>query len=246
MNHWIATDLDGTLFSRAWSSADAVPATWRAESEPSGGRVPSSWMPASVHRVMATLQQVATIVPVTARDAESFARVDVPGIDLKGPAVIANGAIILNRNGEIDSAWESEMLGRLEPWRAWLGASVVALAAQCDGNARPRLVAGPGGVPAYLVAKAAPGWWGSEAGSGVRESFDWGGCQVSLMGDELQVLPPGVGKRAALTEVMHRFFGDCRPILCLGDMPADLDFMRLGDLLATPRHSPLEGAWAGT
>lgn len=245
MSHWIATDLDGTLFSRSWSSEDAIPATWRTGSEPSGARVPSSWMPASMHRMISTLQQVAAIVPVTARDAESFARVDVPGIDMKGPAVIANGAIILGRGGEIDLDWEREMRERLEPWHEWLEGVVGRLFSRCGGNARPRLVAGPGELPAYLVAKAGPGWWHSEAGAEVRKGYDWGGCRVSLLGDELQVLPPGVGKLEALTEVMGRYFAGCRPILCMGDMPGDLDFMRLGDILATPRHSPLEGAWTG-
>jgi hydroxymethylpyrimidine pyrophosphatase-like HAD family hydrolase len=242
MNHWIATDLDGTLFSRAWAAPDAVPATWRIEPA-TGDRAPSSWMHPAIHRTMIALQQIATLVPVTARDADSFARVDIRGIPLTGLAVIANGAVVLNCEGRPDAIWETEMIRRLEPWQGWLDERLDLLLEMSRGHARPRLVDGPPGLSAYLVAKAETGWWESDTGRGIRGAIDWTGCRLSLLGNELQVLPPGVGKLDALSEVMERHFGGCRPMLCFGDMPADLDFMRFGEILATPRQSVLEKAW---
>ena len=244
MKNWIATDLDGTLFSRAWAGGDAVPATWSVEPA-TGERSPSSWMRPGTHRAMSALRNIATLVPVTARDANSFARVEIPGLPLKGPAVIANGAVILDPEGRPDPVWEAEMTRRLEPWQIWLGECLGRFFTLSCGIARPRLVDGPAGMHAYLVAKAEAAWWESEAGREFRGAFDCAGCRVSLLGNELQVLPPGVGKLEALTEVMERYFGRCRPLLCFGDMPADLEFMRLGDILATPMHSALEGAWPG-
>lgn len=242
MNEWIATDLDGTLFSRSWGEEDSVPATWRVDPE-TGSRVPSSWMRLSTQRFINALQTVAVVVPVTARDAESYARVNLPGIAFAGPAVITNGAIILDGDGQPDPKWESEMIHRLHPWKTWLEESLDRLVAQSSGNARPRLVAGPGGQHAYLVAKADEGWWESKAGSEIIASFNWADCRVSVQGNELQVLPPCLGKLQALEEVMGRYFAGRRPMLCLGDMIADLEFMRLGEILATPNQSVLEKAW---
>lgn len=242
MNHWIATDLDGTLFSRAWAAEDAIPATWRIEPG-NGDRIPSSWMRPDTHLTMTALQRIATLVPVTARDAESFARVDIPGLPLPGPAVIANGAVILDSEGRPDPLWEAEMTSRLEPWQDWLKECLGRLIERSCEHARPRLVDGPAGLPAYLVAKAETGWWESEPGREIRGTFDWAGCCISVLGNELQVLPPGVGKRQALEELMGRYFGGRRPMLCFGDMTADLEFMRLGEILATPRQSALEVAW---
>ena len=58
------------------------------------------------------------------------------------------------------------------------------------------------------------------------------------------MLPPGVGKREASIEVRDRWFAGKPPLMCIGDMPLDLEFMRLGGLLATPLGSTLERAWA--
>lgn len=192
---------------------------------------------------MIALQQIATLVPVTARDADSFARVDIRGIPLTGLAVIANGAVVLDCEGRPDPIWETKMIHRLEPWQGWLDERLELLSELSHGHARPRLVDGPAGLSAYLVAKAETGWWESDTGRRIRGAIDWTGCRLSLLGNELQVLPPGVGKLDALSEVMERHFGGCRPMLCFGDMPTDLDFMRFGEILATPRQSVLEKAW---
>jgi len=242
MSDWIATDLDGTLFSRSWGDEESVPATWRLD--PGSGRLePSSWMRPSTHRSIVALQSIAAIVPVTARDADSYGRVNIPGIGLAGPAVITNGAIILDRNGKADPGWENEMIRRLRPWKTWLEQCLAQLIALSSGNARPRLVAGPPGQHAYLVAKADAGWWEGDAGREILGAIEWEECRISLLGNELQVLPPGLGKLQALEEVMDRYFGGRRPMFCFGDMIADLEFMRLGEILATPRQSALEYAW---
>ena len=242
MREWIATDLDGTLFSRGWAADDAIPATWR--SDPStGARIASSWMPSSIHRAMMLLQLHCAIVPVTARDAESFARVAIDRIPLSGPAVIANGALVYDLYGRLDSDWLAEMTHRLYPWRGWMEAALVHLSVRCAGHARARLVEGPAGLPAYLVAKAPGGWWQSENGTQIRETLNLDGVHLSVLGDELQILPPGVGKAEALRMVMDVYFDGSKPLFCFGDMPGDLAFMRIGRILTTPRNSHLDKAW---
>lgn len=93
MTDWIATDLDSTLFHRDWAGEGAVAATWHTGAE----RTPSSWMKAATHRLLESLGKSFALVPVTARDMDSFSRVDVEGLNLHSLAVVANGAVILGR-----------------------------------------------------------------------------------------------------------------------------------------------------
>lgn len=241
MNDWIATDLDSSLFARAWFSEDAVAATWNIEADSS--RSPSSWMRPGTHRLLEVLGRSFALVPVTARDHDSFSRVDIRDLNLRGPAIIANGAIILGRDGEPDPVWQENMIANLSPWKNILDDFCAWLIEKSAGYARPRLIPGPGGLPAYLVAKAEPGWWLTPTGQAILSEMDWLGCRVEILGTELQVLPPGVGKRDATLEMQNRFFAGRAPLLCIGDMPLDLEFMRLGGFLATPLGSTLDQSW---
>ena len=241
MTDWIATDLDSTLFNRTWSAEDAVPATWNVTED--GSRTASSWMKAGTHRLLAVLGGSFAIVPVTARDMDSFSRVEIESLNLRGPAVVANGAFILGWDGAPDPQWQEKIVTLLTPWQRILDGFCTWLVEKSAGHARPRLIPGPADLPAYLVAKAAPGWWQSPAGQAILMNMDWLGCRVEILGLELQVLPPGIGKCEATLELQHRYFAGQAPLLCLGDMPLDLEFMRLGDFLATPMGSTLEQAW---
>jgi hydroxymethylpyrimidine pyrophosphatase-like HAD family hydrolase len=241
MKDWIATDLDSSIFSRAWYSEDAIPATWNFESDST--RVPSSWMRPETYRLLQALSQSFVLVSVTARHQESFDRVEVSNLKLNGPAIIANGAIILGWDGLPDRIWEEKIIALLTPWKPILEEFCAWLIEKSLGQARPRLIPGPANFPAYLVAKAEPGWWHTAAGESLRSEMDWLGCRVEVLGTELQVLPPGIGKRDATLEMQHRFFAGQAPLLCIGDMPLDLDFMRLGGLLATPVGSTIDQIW---
>jgi len=238
---WIATDLDSSLFARAWFAEDAVAATWHTNDDAS--RRPSSWMRADTHRLLEVLGRSFAIVPVTARDKDSFSRVEVRNLHLRGPAIIANGAIIFGWNGEPDPVWQDKMIEKLAPWKSTLLDFCAWLVEKSAGYARPRLVCGPGELPAYLVAKAEQGWWHTAHAQAVLAEMDLRGCHAEVLGTELQILPPCVGKRDATLELQNRFFSGRAPLLCIGDMPLDLEFMRLGGLLATPLGSILEQSW---
>ena len=241
MSDWIATDLDSSLFSRSWFSEGAVPATWRIGADSS--RCPSSWMRPGTHRLLEVLGRSFALVPVTARDHDSFSRVEIRNLNLRGPAIIANGTIILGRDGEQDPVWQETMIAKLSPWKTILNDFCSWLTEKSTGHACPRLIPGPCGLAAYLVAKAEPGWWLTPAGRAIISEIDWLGCRVEILGTELQVQPPGVGKRYATLEMQNRFFAGRAPLLCIGDMHLDLEFMRLGGLLATPLGSTLDQSW---
>jgi hydroxymethylpyrimidine pyrophosphatase-like HAD family hydrolase len=245
---WVAADLDGTLFSRHWKSEHAVPGTWREVMGGDGSRQreASSWVRPGVHRLLLALSRVAAIVPVTARDAESFSRVDVEGVRLRGPAILANGAIILDTEGAPDARWVAQMSQTLGPWQERLDKLCDIFVQRSGHVARPRLVAGTSDLAAYLVAKAPQGWWSGEAGAALLAELvaDVSAeCRVAVLGDELQILPPGLGKSLAAGFVQQHYFKDQAPLLCLGDQPSDLEFMNLGEMLATPAASAIAKIW---
>jgi len=247
LRDWVATDLDGTLFSRHWSGPHAVPGTWREIAMEDGSlhREPSSWVRPETYRLLLALAGIASIVPVTARDETSFSRVSVSGLKLNGPAILANGAIVLDISGRPDSHWVEQMSQLLVPWQSHLQ-HLCHIFIQLSGHiARPRLVAGPAGLSAYLVAKAPEGWWGGEEGMALLADMaaETEGCAVAVLGNELQILPPVLGKAAAAQFVQQQYFGGHAPLLCLGDQRPDLAFMSLGGLLATPSGSSLEELW---
>lgn len=243
---WVATDLDGTLFSRHWAEEGAVPGTWRAASGSDDEPVPSSWVRPEMHRLLLALADASTLVPVTARDMESFSRVKVPGLHLSGPAILANGAIILDSDGAPDARWLTLVKQILDPWQKHLDQLCQMFIQRSGHIARPRLVAGLSGFSAYLVAKAPDGWWaGAEGAALLRELAKdvTAECRVAVLGNELQILPPGLGKAAATRFVQQHYFGGQAPLLCLGDQKLDLEFMNLGRLIATPAGSALATFW---
>lgn len=180
MTDWIATDLDSTLFNRAWAADDAIAATWNLEEDAS--RTASSWMKSGTHRLLEVLGRSFALVPVTARDLDSFSRVEIRELNLRGPAIIANGAVILGWDGQPDAVWQDHMVTLLTPWKRNLDDFCAWLIEKSAGNARPRLIPGPADLPAYLVAKAGPDWWKSPAGQAILAEMDWLGCRVEILG----------------------------------------------------------------
>ena len=240
---WIATDLDGTLFSRA-RSKDAVAATWKRADGEGAASVPSSWMPAPRHALLTRLVQLFRVVPVTARDFDSFSRVRIKGVPLKDGAIIANGAILL-RPGTMmpDPEWDEQIAPQLATWAAPLAEIAATLHEQSGGRVVPRLVASHTPHPAYMVAKATDGFWSAAEGLGLREALAPFKCRIAEVGRELQVLPPPVSKRLGVAAFIQMFCQGAPPLLALGDMPEDLGFLSEAVFMATPAGSKLAETW---
>ncbi len=233
---WIATDLDGTLFSREFAMPDAVPATWR---KGEAGDVPSSWVHPTTYRLMRALGGSFDLVPVTARDLDSYSRVNIEGIQFRG-AILANGAIVIDPDGNIDRDWNDVMRGVLEGVAEELQHLCRQVLDLSHGRARARLVASGTEHAAYLVAKADEAWWGTPDGMHLLQTLDVKNCRVALLRNELQVLPTGVSKILGLAAYQQRFGNGNPPIMGLGDMPTDLEFMRACTFLGIPSGSKLD------
>jgi hydroxymethylpyrimidine pyrophosphatase-like HAD family hydrolase len=240
---WIATDLDGTLFARGVSD-HAIAATWKRAETPGDAPVASSWMPAPRHALLSGLVRLFRVVPVTARDLDSFSRVSIKGVPLEDGAIIANGAILLCPGTMTpDPEWDEELAPRLAEWAGPLAEMAATLLEQSGGRVVPRLVASHTRHPAYLVAKAADGFWSAAEGLGLREALAPFRCRIAEVGRELQVLPPPVGKRLGLAAFSRRFMQGVPPLLAFGDMPEDLGFLNEAAFMATPTGSKLAETW---
>ena len=214
MNGWIATDLDGTLFSRAHSEG-AIAATWR---DSDGGQEPSSWIPATRHTLLSRLAAHFTVVAVTARDLASYSRVRVEGLPFNSGAVVANGAILIRP-------------GDMKPDPDW------------DAEIAPQLAASHTAHPAYLVAKAEDGFWSTSEGCELRAALSPLGCRIAEIGRELQVLPPVVSKQIGVAALQKRYFNENPPLLAFGDKPEDLGFLAGAVFMAAPADSTLGKRW---
>lgn len=242
MEEWIATDLDGTLFSRD-RSPGAIPGTWKVTAA-GAPPLPSSWMPAPRHALFAKLARLFPIVPVTARDFDAFSRVRIEGVPLRAGAILANGAILLQPGTMTpDPEWDAHLAPLLAQWAGPLAEIAAALHERSGGRVVPRLVASHTPHPAYLVAKATDGFWSEAEGLGLREALAPCQCRIAEVGRELQVLPPVIGKQVGLAAFADRFCHGAPPLLALGDMPEDLGFLQRAAFMATPAGSKLAELW---
>lgn len=244
-NDWIAVDLDETLFSRRWTAPTSVPATWR-KTAASADHTPSSWMTRPIHRLMVALARHFELVPVTARDVESFARVCIPHLEFNGPAVLANGAVIAGGDKDMASAWENGMVNLLTPHQNRLARLVSAIRLINDSVLRTRIAAGPAGLGAFVIVKGPYLWWESPAfdsiSAAVRELPEVADFRMLANGGELQILPPGIGKKFAVEFLQKMHFAGTPALLAFGDAIGDLDFMAGAQFLAWPGDSQIGSA----
>ena len=238
---WIATDLDGTLFSRQ-TSPGAVAGTWRIDAD--GCEQPSSWMPRARHALLSRMHSLFRIVPVTARDFTSFSRVRIDGVPLLDGAILSNGAVILQPGSMTpDPAWDDELAPQLAKWTEPLKEMAALLTETSGGSVVPRLVESHTPYPAYLVAKAVEGFWSEVDGLRLREVLAPFKCRVAELGRELQVLPPPISKRIGVAAFARLYCNNAPAVLALGDMPEDLGFMCEAEFIAAPADSTVARRW---
>jgi len=247
MTHRIAvfTDLDDTLFQSARKVKEA---------DFSGAVQVASALNGHhglMTRAQATLLDWIALeraIPVTARSSEGFSRV---ALRFGGPAIVANGAVILDATGVPDLEWQARVTKSLAPHRAALSEmpdQARKAATQIGAEIRTWLVEEPvcGGV--YAVVKVEPGTPEAalaQIAPRLRETVA-GPWRVHMNGNNLALIPPGISKAAATGFLLERLRRD-GPVLAIGmgDSSSDLEFMRLCDFWMTPTGSQLDRAIVG-
>lgn len=234
-------DLDDTLFSslrRQRSGVELVPAATLVD-----GSVICYANPAQ--RLMHTmLVGNATVVPVTARNVAAFRRVLLPFV---GAAICSHGATVLQHDGCVDESWREVMAGTLAAAREHLEDFVTMAGFLADvrgGRVRTWLV-GDGGDPAYAVIKHPH--HDEDAIRLLAETAvaDWlkahPGFRLHVNGNNIALLPPGVGKAPAVAHVIARLRdrGLAEVVVGAGDSDTDLEFLELCDVMLLPARSQL-------
>lgn len=235
----VFVDLDDTLFQTARKMApDAARhvATTDANGQPNGFMSPVqqsfvSWLLAN-----------ADVVPVTARSAEVFGRVDIP---FNSGAICSHGAVMLDREGNADARWHERMSAALAVYQDRLPAlSQRTLAiGTANGISLRGWVVEEFGLNAYVVTKH------NELDDdvlglvalAVSEAGLLDGMYVHRNGNNLAFLPDLLNKRFAVQEWIHRDqeANGVRPILGFGDSLSDLAFMSECNWWATPNRGQI-------
>jgi hydroxymethylpyrimidine pyrophosphatase-like HAD family hydrolase len=240
---WIAvfTDLDDTLFQTLRKMTGGVEAA-RCAAVAANGR--DSYMTPAQEALFGWMRLAADlVVPVTARGSEAFSRVLLP---FDGPAIVANGAVILDAERRPDPVWEARVAAALEAARPVLETlpdRARAAAAATGFAIRTWLVEEPGLGGVYAVVKAEPGEDEARLAdlAPALEEVAGPAWRTHRNANNLALIPPGVSKASAVAHVLERLRRDglCLALGC-GDSATDLDFMRLCDTWLTPAGSQVD------
>jgi hypothetical protein len=171
------------------------------------------------------------------------------GLPFRGPAIVANGAVILDADGTADTEWQAVIVDALAAHRIALNALPAlaqAEAARLGMGIRTWLVeeAGCGGV--YHVVKVEPGTpetalhdLAPALYAAVNTGTDTWVRHIN--GNNLALIPPCLSKAAATAFLLRRM-RKAREVFAVGfgDSSSDLDFMRLCDVWMTPTGSQLD------
>ena len=239
-------DLDDTLFSsaRKQPAADGlVPAALLRT-----GDVVSYSNPAQ-RGLRHMLECAAEVIPVTARNVDGYRRVL---LRFDGRAVVSYGATILLPDGRVDGEWAQRVAPHLAHARADLESLLRLVATTYDPERtglHVRLVS-DASDPAYLVVKH-----GNDEAmvqqAGLELIGRWveqhAGFKLHINGNNLAVIPPGLGKEVAVAYLIERERQAHGALFTVGagDSLTDLDFMRLCDVAIVPGRSQLADALLG-
>lgn len=236
-------DLDDTLFSslrRQPAEECLVPAARLAD-----GSIACRANPAQrgLHTLLAA---VAVVIPVTARNVAAFRRVMLP---FSGPAICSHGATILDADGRVDENWCSAVAPRLAVSRAALESFTDMVRGHpCNaGQAWRTWLVDDGSGPAYAVVKHPVHDEDAvrSLASGIVSDWlrDHPRFSLHVNGNNLAVIPPGIGKAAAVAHLIARLRaeGPVGLVVGAGDSTTDLGFMDLCDVMLLPTGSQLAG-----
>lgn len=239
-NSLVLTDLDDTLFSTKskCEGTDLVQAT-------NSGNGRHSYMDTTQRAFLKSLKSIGAVVPVTARGSASFDNVLVD-FEHKG-AILANGAIIRNLDGEVDMDW-FETVKSISDKRADDLKSLEEMIRQAHAPKVRLWIQHELDTPIYLVVKVNSENLQNydEAENILRTIKDEiaatkyaQNCMLHLNGNNLSITPNGISKKAAVAYFMSHHFADAQLTYGVGDSKTDMPFMSLCDVTVIPRKAQI-------
>ena len=250
----VLTDLDDSLFSTLRKIPehlrDKATLAARAASTVAGK---DSFMTAR-QSAMLEWMDLSRCVPVTARGTEAYSRV---ALSFGGPAaIVANGAVMLDKHGAVNAVWAAHVTTILQPLQEQLlqlPEIMHQLAAQRSLDIRSWAVMEPSCGAAYAVAKCndnSDGAGLSELLVDIKAHFGrtdaladgWAdNWRFHINGNNLSLTPAGISKAIATAWLLETLRKDKVLVtIGVGDSSSDLEFMRLCDAWLTPTGSQID------
>lgn len=236
------TDLDDTLM-QTLRKRD-VPGSITAGLGSDGA--PLSFACPKQQKLLNCLLSQGTVIPTTARNSESFKRVQLP---FNSFAILNFGATLLNPDGSLNEPWHAEMATQAQANSEALTeqyelAREFSSANRLDLNIR---MCSDFGETWYVLAKHR----GHNAAALDMLHRQWlrqapKGFIVRRNDNNLTLSPGFFDKRHAVRLVVAQFFDPIKDVfLGLGDSLSDFDFMSDCDFLVIPAKSQLHNAYIG-
>lgn len=244
MQNYIFLDLDDTLFQtlRKCERGTDDPNLKARAYLPDG--TPNSYATYKQQWLWQWFARDFRIVPVTARDAQAFARVDLP---FREEVVLNHGAVILNKQGQVDRAWMDGMISAMPEYLEKLRAV---------WDQVTRYVERLAGYKLRLVEDFGRIWYGvvkHQSGSEVplkallddvvqqHPHLQDGSLYWHLNGNNLAILPKIITKETAVSYLLERYRQQHPELLTFGagDSHTDAPFMALCDYALIPKNTQL-------
>lgn len=238
----VALDLDGTLLysARSLMLPDddllaprlAVTEVWRG--------APLTFCTRTAEALLAQLDRVAVVVPVTTRTRAQYARVrlldgSVAASGTREPglhAVVANGGHLLVE-GRVDESWARRVRAEVDASCRPLAEVSRALERATEGHRVGDLRVAD---ELFTYVAVDPGTSAEE----VARLTEWcasGRWRVSWQGRRLYCVPEPLTKSSAVAEVARR--AGCDRVLAAGDSLLDADLLDAADVAVRPAHGEL-------
>lgn len=187
------------------------------------------------------LNETALVIPNTARDVETFRRVNLP---FKSYSICSFGGVILSPDGTIEAGWQQIIKARADACKQHLidaYGKLSALASQRHFDIRSRLIE-DGGMPLYVSVKHNQNRNEELVELGVLiKPFLPDAWTVHFNDNNLAVFPDFLGKEKASRWLLENCLKPSTEAVVLGsgDSFTDLPFMAQSDFALMPTGSQI-------
>lgn len=205
---------------------------------------PSSFFNPQQYNLLKLLQGRSLVVPTTARNRESFCRVQ---LNFDQGAILDHGGLIFQPNGELDLDWHGRMYDlcyQASPMLLEIKRKTEEFINREKLTCQVRIVADHG-LNFYVLIKNYNSQTSelavikdniAELYSPIYETW------IHFNDNNLAIIPKFLGKAEAVSYFLKTYISKLYPelpVIGMGDSLSDLDFLGLGDFMLVPARSQL-------